>query len=301
MQLLLNPQQLADARQALLDPGSDRLIELVFRLNLQRPLEGISDSTLAAAASLGWLDLTTRTLTSVGWLVADPIREYRFWLDRDRKVHGEDEHALLKPERYAGKSVLEPGSGFGCNLLSLSRVKGRFVGLEPVALYRQFTPIFAEREGLPTPEVVDGRGESLPFANEEFDVVLCYSAHQYMDVTVALLEMTRVLRPGGQLQIVGGVLGDFARGYAAAMIRKPRLGKIKHYLLTIANTLTYQMLKRRLWTPAGVSATTAPIYPTRRCMIRWMTAAGLQVRIDLIARFGGETVFVAYKPIHSSE
>lgn len=48
--------------------------------------------------------------------------------------------------------------------------------------------------------VVDGVGESMPFTHAEFDRVLIYSAHQYMNIPKALKEIFRVLRPGGQLQ-----------------------------------------------------------------------------------------------------
>jgi SAM-dependent methyltransferase len=297
MNFLLDPIQFSDARKALLDPHSSELIELMFRLNLRRSIEGVAGTAIATAVKLGWVQPGGQDLTPLGWLVADPIREYRFWLDRGRRVHGEADYELLAPERYSGKHVLEPGSGFGCNLLSLSRVPGRFVGLEPVALYRQFTPIFSEREGLPVPEVVDGKGEALPFPAETFDVVLCYSAHQYMDVRPALREMARVLKPGGQLQIIGGTLDAFASNMGGRLLRQPSLGSLKSYLLTIGNTLTYEVLGRRIFVPRGPAATTAPIYPRFSRMCRWMREdAGLQVRTELCRRIGVETCFVADKP-----
>jgi SAM-dependent methyltransferase len=294
--LVLNPQQLEGTRRALLGTQSAELIELVFRLDLHQALDGIDASALERARELGWVQAGVASLTPVGWLVADSLREYRFWIDRGRRLHAGDSHAELAPERYAGKSVLEPGSGFGCNLLSLSRVHGRFVGLEPVAVYRQLTPILAEREGLPVPEVVDGRCEALPFKDAEFDVVLCYSAHQYMDVRVALREMARVLRPGGQLQIIGGTLGVFAWNYGKRVATERRLGLLKHYLLTVGNTLAYQWLGRRLFVPHGASATTAPVYPAVGAMRRWMAEAGLSPRDDVPPRVGGETCFFADKP-----
>ncbi len=296
MALTLDPTQLADTRAALLRPGSAQLIELVFRLNLRRSPDGIEPEVFDEAIRLGWVTEGSHTLTRLGWLVADPIREYRFWLDRGRRLHGENDYDLLRPESYAGLSVLEPGSGFGCNLLSLSRVGGRFVGLEPVALYRQFTPIFAEREGLTAPEVVGGSGESLPFGKEEFDVVLCYSAHQYMDVAPALREMARVLRPGGQLQVIGGTLDVVASTVGRRVIQERSLGALKHWALTLGNTLSYELRRQRLFNPTGDAATGAPVYPRLRYMRQWMTEAGLKVRDDLTRRVGVETCFVADKP-----
>src|SRR5687768_8698850 len=141
MQVVLDPAQLSATRQALNNTGSEALIELVFRLNLGRPVEDVPKSAVDSAHRLGWIDLSPLKLTSLGYLVADPIREYRFWIDRQRRLHSEHEYKLLARDSYRGKDVLEIGCGFGCNLFSLAGLDGRFVGVEPVALYRQFTPL----------------------------------------------------------------------------------------------------------------------------------------------------------------
>jgi len=296
MQLELDTTQIADARTALLGENSTQLIEFIFRLNLNRSLVGVSEAAVAEAIRLGWVDTPNRKLTQIGWLVADAIREYRFWLDRGRRIHGESEYDLLASEKYQGLSVLELGSGFGCNLLSLSQVKGHFVGLEPVHVYRQLTSIFADREGLPMPEVVEGTAEALPFADCDFDVVLCYSSHQYMDIRPALREMARVLRPGGQLQIIGGTLDHVASGMGMQLLKSPSVGALRRYLLTVGNTLSYEYLNRRLHAPRGFAATTAPIYPRYRFMRHWIHEVELTPREELCRRIGGDTCFIADKP-----
>lgn len=295
MHSLLDPGQLADARSALLDANSENLIELIFNLSIGKQAEEIDEITISTARKLGWIDNADCTLTQVGRLIADPIREYRFWVNRGRKLHGEEYYELLAPAAYIGKSVLEPGCGFGCNLLSLSRGDGRFVGLEPVALYRQFTPIFAEREGLPTPQIVDGKCELLPFPDGEFDVVLCYSAHQYMDIRIALREMARVLRPGGQLQIIGGTISTFISRAGKRIINNRQIRNIKDFFLTVSNTAAYEHFGKRLFIPSGAAATTAPVYPRHRFMHHWMTEAGLSVRKEHMPSIGGETCFIADK------
>jgi SAM-dependent methyltransferase len=206
----------------------------------------------------------------------------------------------LARERYKGRFVLEIGCGFGCNLFSLAGVEGRFVGVEPVALYRQFTALLAEREQIAPPEIVDGAGESLPFADDEFDIVLCCSSHQYMDIKRALQEMARVLRPGGQLQIVGGTLGSYGIYALREVISNRRVGSVKAHGLTIGNTLAYCVLGRRLYTPKGLAATTAPIYPPRFFMDHWLRRAGLTVRSDLSRRVSGEACFIADAPTPNS-
>ena len=297
MQIRLSNQQLSDARSAIVGAGSAELIDLVFRLDTRQPDNDAETAARQTAVELGWLEHNGHAFTPLGWLVGDVVREYRFWLERDRRSHSEAECALLAPERYANKSVLEVGSGFGCNLLTLMRrVPGRFVGIEPVAVYRQLAPIFAEREGMPAPELVDGRGESLPFADGEFDVVLCYSAHQYMDIRPAIQEMARVIRPGGQLQVIGGTFESFSVGFGRRVLRERRLDVLKHYLLTMGNTVAYEYLGRRLVVPRSAGATSAPVYPARRFVRRWMREAGLSVHPGLV-RVGVETCFIADKPV----
>ena len=78
------------------------------------------------------------------------------------------------------------------------------VGLDPMPVYLQMMPILAELAGLPVPEAVLGSAEDIPFDDDEFDVVLCYSSHQYMDLSKAIAEMDRVVNDTGEAIIVGG-------------------------------------------------------------------------------------------------
>lgn len=294
----LNSLQLVQAREALLSEQSGALIDLMFHLNLSLPVPaGLADA-VSYAVSLGWVqEPELPALTELGSLVADPIREYRFWLDRERRVHGERDYPLLAPENYRGKSVLEPGSGFGCNLMSLMlRAEGRFVGLEPVAVYRQFTGLLAEREGLQPPEVADGKAEQLPFGDESFDVVLCYSAHQYMDIRRAIREMARVLVPGGQIQIIGATIGTFLEVARDRLVHKPTPRELMRCALTTGNTLCYQTTGRRMYIPTRDFSTSAPVYPSYQAMSRWFRQAGLEPRDDLVKRVGTERCMIADKP-----
>jgi SAM-dependent methyltransferase len=173
-------------------------------------------------------------------------------------------------------------------------VPGRFVGVEPVAMYRQFTEIFAERERLPVPDVVDGRIESLPFRDAEFDFVVLYSVHQYVDIRAALREIARVLRPGGQLQILGPTLETVVRPICRDIF-SGRYGRSKQHLKSAVNTLSYRTLGRRVLVSPGAFATGAPIFPSSLTMHGWMAEVGLQYRRDASRRVLQEYCMIADK------
>jgi|GEM_PF-2029747 len=297
MELTLSAAQLESARKELLADDSSMLIDLMFCLNLHLSTNEVPARIWRKATALGWVDPQSRTVTNLGGLVADTTREYKFWLERGRLLHAERDYSLLAAEGYSGKTVLEVGSGFGCNLLSLSLYPGRFLGIEPVALYRQLTSIFAEREGLPCPNIIDGSGEHIPLDKNTVDVVLCYSTHQYMDVRRALLEMSRVLKPGGQLRIMGGTFGQYFFEEIQRIAQLKRARELPTYALTIINTLFYEGFGRRLYIPGGYSATTAPIYPSVAAMCRWLNRAGLVYRADLSRCLPGDMCFIADRPL----
>jgi ubiquinone/menaquinone biosynthesis C-methylase UbiE len=61
----------------------------------------------------------------------------------------------------------------------------------------------AAERGLANLRTCQGKAESLPFADGEFDLVLCrFSAHHWQDVPQALREARRVLKPGGAAAFV---------------------------------------------------------------------------------------------------
>ena len=108
-------------------------------------------------------------------------------------------------------------------------------------------------------------------------------------------EIRRVLKPGGQLQIIGGTLGPFTRYFLRSLFSGSKWGSRKGHSLTILNTVSYCLFGRRLYTPGGAAATTAPIYPPILWMNRWLRSAGLDVRPDLFRAISGEGCFVSEK------
>lgn len=96
----------------------------------------------------------------------------------------------------AGGRVLELGCGPGRYVAMLSSLGFDVVGVDPFS-FDFWACLRAKSNITLLPEV---RAESLPFEDESFDHVCCLGALLYFDdPAAALMEMARVLKPGGRL------------------------------------------------------------------------------------------------------
>lgn len=115
------------------------------------------------------------------------------------------EHGAIADHRaqlLAGLSgrVLEVGAGNGLNFGHYPSIVSEVVAAEPEPYLRKLALERARQARVPI-EVVDATAEAVPFADASFDaviasLVLCSVADQQ----VALTEMRRVLKPGGELR-----------------------------------------------------------------------------------------------------
>jgi SAM-dependent methyltransferase len=96
--------------------------------------------------------------------------------------------------------VVDVGAGTGIFTAQLLELGVKAIAVEPVAAMRA-----ALSEALPTIEVFDGTAESLPFDAGSVDTLLVAQAFHWFDPKPTLNEMTRVLRPGGELICVWNV------------------------------------------------------------------------------------------------
>ncbi len=292
----LTSQDFQQARSIVLKSDLPELTRFMKRLQFGKDVSDTPAPVRAAAEELDWIDPDASKLTERGWFAADCCREYSFWIERDRQLPFSNSNLDLLPVTFAGKSVLEIGCGSGVNLMSLSSVTQDLTGLEPVGIYRQIGTIFSESERISGLHIVAGQAEDIPFSDARFDVVLCITAHQYFDIVPAFMEIARVLKPGGQLIIIGGTFKSYVFG-SAPSIFNGSLKNARNYLVTIINTLGYMAIRRRVLVSSSKWSTAYPVYPSRASMQRFISEAGLRIDAPVIP-VGTETCFRARKTAH---
>ena len=140
--------------------------------------------------------------------------ELRTALDPTDPMHS------LPPLQPQHKTILDVGCGMGQTLFGLKLPEDVIAyGVDP-----DWRAIERGRTMMP-PNITlyQGRGESLPFTDSLFDLVICRISLPYMRVNQALAEMHRVLKPGGDLWIelhppkmtwqrIGGAFKEMALG-----------------------------------------------------------------------------------------
>jgi SAM-dependent methyltransferase len=93
--------------------------------------------------------------------------------------------------------VVDLGAGTGLLSRAIAPMADRVIAVEPDTRMRA---VLAARS--PGVEVLPGRGEAIPLADESADAVLVSSAWHWMDPELAGPEVARVLRDGGRLGVV---------------------------------------------------------------------------------------------------
>ena len=91
------------------------------------------------------------------------------------------------------------GPGIHARPLAQRLTRGSVVGLDLSLPMLNYASLRARREGIDNILLVHGDASYLPFPKNEFDAVNCFGAiHLFPDLSRALCEITRVLKPGGR-------------------------------------------------------------------------------------------------------
>jgi SAM-dependent methyltransferase len=120
---------------------------------------------------------------------------------------------------WAGRTLLDLGCGSGYWLSGYADEAAEVIGVEPD---RRLLPLAAGRD--PRARVLHGSAEHIPLPDESVEVVHARFAYFFPPgCDAGLAEVTRVLRPGGTLVVVGNDLqaGEFAgllRAAAGALV-----------------------------------------------------------------------------------
>jgi ubiquinone/menaquinone biosynthesis C-methylase UbiE len=109
----------------------------------------------------------------------------------------------------AGETIVDVGSGLGHLTIELSRAvgdAGTVIGVDPSVDMRKAAA--SQCEGLPNVRILDGTAAALPLDDTSADRAASLQVFEYLsDIPNALVEIRRVLRPGGRL-VVGDMHWD---------------------------------------------------------------------------------------------
>lgn len=262
------------------------LLRLMREIFFGRDTSTFDQEVVATAARLGWISKGSNhswRLTPHGGYVADSAREYCNWLDDIRKLP-----SRITDADVAGKAVLDIGCGFGRHVFSASHLATLAVGLEAEQAYIKMSSILRSLENITAAEFACGTGERLPFADRVFDLIMCIRALPYMDATLAIPEIARVLRVGGKAHLVVATFQYFIDelfGSAPQPFRiREKLSLIKRMIDSLWLSWTRKPMFRR-----NSKSTTGTYYLfTNRRLHGIMQSAGLKI----IEQCAAEQLFV---------
>ena len=109
---------------------------------------------------------------------------------------------LVGFDRWAGRRVLELGTGMGVDHVRFARAGARLAGVDLTPLHLEVTAARLRTEGLAS-DLVRADAERLPFSEASFDhVYSCGVLFLVPEIQRAVDEIHRILRPGGEVLVM---------------------------------------------------------------------------------------------------
>jgi ubiquinone/menaquinone biosynthesis C-methylase UbiE len=171
-------------------------------------------------------------------------------------------------------AILEVAPGPGFLAVELARRGFAVTGLDISKTFVDLGRRNAERSGVRV-RFEQGNASRMPFADKSFDFLVCRAAFKnFADPSGALLEMRRVLKPGGR-----GLIIDLRRDASMADVAHYVDGLELSWLNRLVMKLTFRiMLLPRAWRADAFARMLEPI-PFRRTEII-ADAIGMEIWLD---------------------
>jgi SAM-dependent methyltransferase len=149
-------------------------------------------------------------------------------------IYAWDKSRLFEMADFAGKTVLDCGSGSGRLAFAVAERAKFVVASEPVGTLREYLHEKIARDGITNMKVCDGLMENLPFSDNMFDIVM--SGH-VMSTDAEEAEAARVCKSGGWVLDCPGESKDnaqsdpdaLAHGYEELYYRSTLGGDVYRY------------------------------------------------------------------------
>jgi SAM-dependent methyltransferase len=296
---ILSQEQIETLEASLQGDTGKTLLTMMKSLSLRSPDGAFDPEAVQCALNAKLVRVYEQgrpVLTPLGWLVSDSIREYAFWLERDRRLPLSDVWPHFADRAFRGKRVLELGCGTGCNLFSIQAIASNVVGIEIEPVYAQMTPILAELAGIEAPAVLIGPAEHLPFDDASQDVVIAIGSMQFMDFKQVLAEVNRVLDAGGFFIASFSPLTLFVGYEMREAMKAKNFKRFLRTFLVVANTFHEQWLGRRPSWLQDRNPLNRAVYPTRNRMRSLLLEAGLVPDYASSQDHMHQRIYVARRP-----
>jgi len=136
--------------------------------------------------------------------------------------------------------VLDAGCGFGQWSLALSDLNNRVSACDVSAERLQIAERISSKIEISNVHFEKAKLHTLPYDNDSFDGIFCYSVLQLTPWRGVITELARVLRPGGKLYLTANGLGWYLHTWKQEPNKNGDYDPRLRTALTFANTVRYE-------------------------------------------------------------